>query len=378
MRLDAEPGLRAAMRRFSVALSGLFIGLILYGYTGMALAMSVTFLNPGKSDEKFWVSVSQFMEAAAEDLDIELDVVYAERDPTRMIDNAKRVLARPKRPDYIVTVNEKLVAGEILRLTANSGVKVFLINNTLSADEQKAVGNPRQGLPHWLGSLVPNNEDAGYQMAMQLIQAGRKQQVGDVPLVLFAINGDRSTAAGLEREAGLKRAVAESKDVTLRQIVYGEWNQQRAREQAEVLFGRHPDARLVWCANDVMAFGAMEAATKAGLQPGKDVPFSGLNNSSEAMQALRDGRLAALASGHFSTGGWALVMLNDYHHGHDFAKAGPVERVEPLFVMLTPSQAGRFLEWQTKGKISGLDFKAFSRQKASTKDYKFSIVPFLK
>lgn len=379
MRLVTIRGQHGSVRQLMVIGRDILTGIALLIYAGMSMAMSVTFLNPGKSDEKFWSSVSQFMLAAAEDLEIELDVIYAERDPVRMVENARRVIARSKRPDYVVTVNEKLVAGEILRLTANTGIKVFLINNTLSADEQAALGKPRQGIPHWLGSLVPNNEDAGYQMANQLIQAGRKGHLGTGTLSLFAINGDRSTAAGLEREAGLRRAVTENKDVSLSQIVYGEWNQQRAREQAEILFWRHPDARLVWCANDLMAFGAMEAATKLGKQPGKDVLFSGLNNSPEAMQALRNGSLSALASGHFSTGGWAMVMLHDYHNGHDFAKAGPIERIEPLFVMLTPVQAGRFLDWQAKDKISGLDFRAFSRQKASAKqDYRFSILPFLK
>ncbi len=353
------------------------VGLLLLALP--TLAMSVTFLNPGKSDEKFWVSVSQFMQAAAESLGAELEVLYAERDPLRMLGNANKVVSRSQRPDYLVVVNEKQVGSEILRITAKSGIRVFFINNTLSADEQRAAGRPRESAPHWIGSLVPNNEDAGYRMAQQLIQTGRKRWPATAPLSMLAINGDRSTAAGIEREAGLQRAVAESPGIVLRQVVYGEWNQTRAREQTEVLLRRHPDTRLLWSANDLMAFGAMEAATAAGLQPGRDLLLSGLNNSAEAMQALRDGRLSALASGHFSTGGWAMVMLYDYHHKQDFAAVGPLERVEPLFVMLTPAQAGRFLEWQAQGRMSGLDFRAFSRaHNPRLRDYRFSILPFLK
>lgn len=370
----SDPLSRRPRRGLGRALGGLLLALL----PGVALAMSVAFLNPGKADEKFWLSVSQFMAAAADSLGVELEVLYAERDATRMIENARRVAARKQRPDYLVAVNEKQVAGEILRLTAHSGIKVFLINNTLNRDEVAATGAARQGMPHWIGSLVPNNEDAGYRMAQQIIAVGQQRFGAAARLPLFAIGGDRGTAAGLEREAGLRRALAEQPTAELRQVVYGEWNQARAREQAEILFKRHPDTRLVWCANDLMAFGAMEAAVAAGLQPGRDVFFSGLNNSPEAMQALRDGRLAALASGHFSTGAWALVMLYDYHHGHDFAAVGPIERSEPLFVMLTPRQAGRFLEWQAATRLSGLDFKAFSRaHRPGLRDYRFSILPFL-
>src|SRR3989338_3646774 len=133
-----------ALRR---ALAGLLLLL-----PQVALAMSVVFLNPGKADEKFWLSVSQFMAAAADSLDIELEVLYAGRDATRMVEKARRVATRATRPDYMVAVNEKQVATEILRLTRNSGIKVFLINNTLNGEEQAAAGAPRQGLPHWIGS----------------------------------------------------------------------------------------------------------------------------------------------------------------------------------------------------------------------------------
>lgn len=370
----SDPPSRRPRHGLGRVLGGLLLGLL----PQVVLAMSVVFLNPGKADEKFWLSVSQFMAAAADSLGIELETLYAERDATRMIENARRVAARTKRPDYLVAVNEKQVAGEILRLTASSGIKVFLINNTLNREEVAATGAARQGMPHWIGSLVPNNEDAGYRMARQIIAVGQQRFGATARLPLLAIGGDRGTAAGLEREAGLRRALAEQPTVELRQVVYGEWNQARAREQAEILFKRHPDTRLVWCANDLMAFGAMEAAVAGGLQPGRDLFFSGLNNSPEAMQALRDGRLAALASGHFSTGAWALVMLYDYHHGRDFAAVGPIERSEPLFVMLTPRQAGRFLEWQAATRLSGLDFKAFSRvHNPRLRDYRFSILPFL-
>ena len=47
------------------------------------------------------------------------------------------------------------------------------------------------------------------------------------------------------------------------------------------------------------------------------------------MVALRSGRLAALAGGHFMSGAWVLVMLYDYHHGHDFADES-LQLVRPM------------------------------------------------
>lgn len=348
-------------------------------FSPVVLAMSVTFINPGKSDEKFWVSVSRFMQVAADDLGITLEVLYAERDSTLMITHANQVIARANKPDYLVTVNEKQVAGEMLKLAADTGIKVFLINNTLSPEQQQALGKPRERLTNWIGSLEPNNEDAGYQMTKHLISAGHLQLPQKTHLNLFAIGGDKATPAGYEREAGLKRALAEHPEVELRQVVYGEWNQERAREQAEVLFKRYPDTHLVWCANDLMAFGAMAAASARGLAPGKEVFFSGLNNSVAAMELRTEGKLSSLASGHFSTGGWAMVLLYDYQHGRDFKEVGPLERVEPLFVMIDKKQARRFLEVFGESQFQSIDFKQFSRVlNPKLKEYRFSILPFLK
>ena len=40
-------------------------------------AESVLFLNPGTTEEAFWVSYSQFMQAAATDLGIDLRILYS-------------------------------------------------------------------------------------------------------------------------------------------------------------------------------------------------------------------------------------------------------------------------------------------------------------
>ena len=92
--------------------------------------------------------------------------------------------------------------------------------------------------------------------------------------------------------------------------------------QADQLYRLYPDARLVWAGNDLMAFGAMAAWEKRGGKPGMDAWFSGINTSTEALEAVKSGRLTSLAGGHFITGAWAMVMIYDYHHGRDFADEG--------------------------------------------------------
>ena len=69
-------------------------------------------------------------------------------------------------------------------------------------------------------------------MASRLIERGRAlQPSGEMQLLAFS--GAKQTPAAQFREQGLQRALAEHPDVLLRQLVYSEWNRQRAYEQAE-------------------------------------------------------------------------------------------------------------------------------------------------
>ncbi|MGE8482301.1 MAG: ABC transporter substrate-binding protein [Pseudomonas sp.] len=323
-----------------------------------AQAASVLFLNPGTSQETFWVSYSQFMQAAAKDLGMDLHIQYAERNAETTLKQAREALQGPSRPDYLVFSNELYVAPEILRLAQGSGVKLFLVNNGLTADQMRLLGAQPDKYPDWLGSLVPNNEEGGYLMLKELIRLHGPVAPGEV-IELVAFSGLKITPAAQQREQGMMRALAEHPEVRLRQLVYGGWTRERAYEQARLLFKRYPQTSLVWSANDEMAFGAMQACAETGGQPGKDVLFSAINNSPAALQALLEGRLSVLLGGHFTLGGWALVQLHDYDQGVDVSQYGGRDRQIPLLQLIDHAQARRLLAKSATQDYS-VDFKKLS------------------
>lgn len=157
----------------------------------------------------------------------------------------------------------------------------------------------------------------------------------------------------------MHRALAEHPEVRLRQLVYGEWNRQRAYEQAQQLLRRYPQTALIWSANDEMALGAMAAAQELKRHPGKDILFSAVNSSPQALEALLDGRLSALAAGHFTLGGWALVLVHDYALGLDMARHGGPHWQMGLFQLLDKRQAKRLLAARANQDY-GINFRALS------------------
>lgn len=314
-----------------------------------AQATSVVFLNPGYSNERFWVNYAHFMEDAAGDLGLELEVIYGERDAQNILRNAREILQRPRKPDYLLFANEQYVGPELLRLLGDSGIRLFALHSTLTEEQQRLAGGTREKYTNWIGSLVTNDEEAGYLMAKALIAQA------DPGAELVAFSGVKNTPSATLREQGLHRALAEHPQIRLRQLLYGEWKQQRAYEQAKALLPRYPEVSLVWSTNDEMAFGVMQAAEEQGRQ----LRYTALNNSERALQARIDGRIGVLATGHFILGGCALVMLHDHAAGLDFAERGGKDQMGRLLRLVDARQAQKLLV-RLKREDVGLDFRRFS------------------
>jgi ABC-type sugar transport system substrate-binding protein len=128
-------------------------------------SIKVIFLNPGISYPNdptggFWLSVSAFMKAAAEDFNIDLEIIYAERDHLLMREQGEAVVKRKKKPDFLIVVNEKQAADHIVKAADAAVVKTFMLLNTFEGRQKELMVKPRAKYKYYLGSLVPDNEFA--------------------------------------------------------------------------------------------------------------------------------------------------------------------------------------------------------------------------
>ena len=218
-------------------------------YASAAPAQTVAFINPGKSDEIYWVTATQSMQAAAKSLGMAFEVQYAQREPLRTLEIARELVARPagKRPEYIVITDDYAVADQLLKIIDDAGVKTFLAYSSIPVDQRGNTGSPRGKYKGWLGSLEPRAEDAGYMTARALIDRGKREKAFgiDGKLHMLAIAGDRSTPSSINRNQGMRRAISEDARVVLKEEVYAAWSRELGSQQAESLYRRYPDAKLV-------------------------------------------------------------------------------------------------------------------------------------
>lgn len=336
--------------------------------------ITVSFVNPGRSDEGFWTSVTAFMQAAAEDLNVDLRVEYGERDRLRMNRLAMAAVMADPKPDYLVLVNEAESAQGVLEAARDNGVKVFVLLNGFTGNDIARYGKPREKFANWVGSMIPDNASAGRAIAKAITEAAvRAGAVGaDGKVHAAAISGDKVTPASLHRDRGLAAFARDDGRLLIYQHVYGKWRRDRALVLTLGLLKRYPKLNAIWAANDPMALGAIEAARAVGRTPGRDVFIAGLNWSVEALNSVIAGDMEVSVGGHFMAGGWSLVLLRDYHDGLDFAAAGGT--VFGLdFGVLDRHNTKRYLDLFGDSDWSKIDFQKFSMShKGKGVEYDFS------
>lgn len=302
-------------------------------------APRVVFLNPGEPAERgtgpFWRMVAQFMTAAAERFGMELEVLWAERDHLLMLRQAEEVADRADAPDYVVLVNEKMAAGQMLRMLRRSPARLLLIHNDLTPEQRRDIGNEREQVANWIGTATTNAARGGY-----LLMADLYRQLGSRAARVIGITGDRNTPVSRERAAGVEAFMAQAGHGQIYQLAFGNWSYADGEDKARVLLSRYPDTSVIWAANDSMALGALRAVKARGAQ----VLVGGVGGWGEALVSLAEGELAATAAGDYLIGAWAMVLLHDYHHGRDFAQHGGLNQKLDYLYVLNRDNVARFDE----------------------------------
>lgn len=151
-----------------------------------------------------------------------------------------------------------------------AGVKTFNVNDGLIAKAMYYVG--------------PNAYQNGLLAAEWI-----SEQLNDEGQVGIVIGMPKAFAAR-ERTAGFKDWIAENNsnlEVVAEQNA--DWDRQKSKELANTWIQQYPDLKAIFCNNDTMALGVVEAVKESG----KDILVVGVDGIGEAYESIREGGLSA-------------------------------------------------------------------------------------
>jgi ABC-type sugar transport system substrate-binding protein len=160
---------------------------------------------------------------------------------------------------------------------------------------------PRNLTPNWVIHTSPDNEINGYSIAKVLFDnmGGRGK--------VFVVQGMLGNTAAIDRYKGFERAVKEYPNIVVARNDTGNWATAEALRLVETWLNTDPDVGGIWCANDGMATGALQALDKVGKKG--QVGVVGVDANTDIVEAVRDGfALATVSSNGYLQGGYTLAI----------------------------------------------------------------------
>ena len=181
-----------------------------------------------------------------------------------------------------------------LKKAADAGIKIVNIDNRLDPQGLQQAG--MQAVP-----FVGVDNEAGAYKAGKYLGEGITQ-----PTQAAILEGIRSADNARQRTQGAQRGLLENKHIKVVASETANWKIDEAYEVTKLMFGKYPNIKLLFAANDVMAIGAIKYLTERGNAAVKVVGYDAL---SEAITEIRAGKMAATIDQQAAEQGYQGVAL---------------------------------------------------------------------
>ena len=224
-------------------------------------------------------------EAAAKlGVDLQAYAIDDETDAEQQASLVETAIAKGSQAILIAPANSKAIVHPLLQAQAKGIVIINLDNRIDKATADQA------GLK--IGAFIgPDNVEGAYKSATAMIQA----MGGEGGVVM--LEGIRGVDNAEARKKGFVKAVeAAGGKVEILAMDTADWASEPALKKMEGMLNTHKDIKGVFCANDMMALGAIRAIDSAG-RTGQIV-VAAYDNLTAAQGLIRAGKLYATVEQH--------------------------------------------------------------------------------
>lgn len=254
----------------------------------IALVMK-TLTNP------FFIEMEKGARRAEREFGVELEVKTGSQETAieqqiEIVDN----LIQAKVDAIVIAPGDSKRLVPILKKAQDAGIVVINIDNRLDPEIVSS-----QGL-----KTVPfvsvDNDAASYMSAKYVADQIKKPTKGVI------LEGLRSAENAKLRMKGAERAFKENSNIELVAKESANWKIDEALEVTKNLFASHPNIGVIFCANDMMALGAIKYLHDSGR---KNVLVAGYDAIDDAKTAIKAGEMAVTVDQQAAEQGYQGVAL---------------------------------------------------------------------
>lgn len=226
---------------------------------------------------QFWQTMKTGIEAEAKKQNVKVDIYAAnsEDDVEGQVALLENAISKGYKAIGVAPISNVNLNNAIADAT-KKGIKVVDIDEKLDLDSLVELGGACYAY------VATDNKGVGKMAAEHLIELIGGQ--GEVAIV----EGKAGAISGEQRRDGAKEAF-EAANIKIVESQPADWDRTKAYDVVTNYITAHPNLKAIYCCNDTMAMGAMEAV----LNSGKDIKVCGTDGNTDAIQAVADGKLAA-------------------------------------------------------------------------------------
>lgn len=178
----------------------------------------------------------------------------------------------------VIAPGDSLELIPVLKNAQDAGIVVVNIDNRLDPGFSEKLGLRN------VAYISVDNEQGAYNAVSYLNRFITR------PTAVAIIEGIRGASNAEERKRGALRAFSENPNATVVAMETAHWKIDEGYTVAADLLRAYPDIGALFCANDMMALGAVRYLRESGRQ---DVLVAGYDALQEAQESIREGHLLA-------------------------------------------------------------------------------------
>lgn len=173
--------------------------------------------------------------------------------------------------------------------------------------------------PHYAFFQSPDNVKMGDEIATQMFDSFDTPGTGKI----LVLQGELANTAEINRYAGLQEALEKYPNIEVLDTQTAEWATDKALTITETWLSKYDDIDGIWCANDNMAIGALQALDAKGLKG--QIKVVGIDAVEDCIADVKDGSMVATVSADgFSQAYYGLAYAYAAYTGaFDPVTAGP-------------------------------------------------------
>lgn len=222
-------------------------------------------------------------EAAKLGVELSCQAADKETDDEKQAGIVENAIAKKVHAIVIAPADSKTLIPALLRAN-RAQIPVINVDNRIDPEAAQKAG---LRLVTFIG---PDNAAGAEKAARYLFETmGGKGKVA-------MLEGIRGVDNAENRKKGFERALADFPEIELVDSQSAEWELERGESVFSTMLTAHPDISGLFCANDMMALGAIRAIEAAG-RKGK-ILVAGYDNLEAAQQKLKSGELLCTIEQH--------------------------------------------------------------------------------